>query len=405
MRTYPIPFNEEARVRAVSAVKGLSRDNDVLFDSLCDAARKLFDCPIAHISVIEDATQWYKSVVGIELGEMPKNNSFCTHTIMSGEAMVIPDLSKDAKFAEHPMVAAGGPQARFYAGVPLVLSSGFRFGSLCVLDVKPHEPPSETQMAVLHDLGKAVVAALEREPAAPAAPADSAAKSTFMTLVGHELRTPLTVIKGGLQLLELRTRDEANTKMARGALRSAEHLMRLVEAVLSFSNTTTGELQLNDAPVSLKELLGELQDIHASAATESSKTLRCDTDLPEVPVTLDESHMKTCLSALLLNSLLHGGTEIKLGAQISEGGYLELSVTDNGHLHDHVELAQLYEPFVVGGNMDHRGTGGGLGLGLPLTRKLVDLHGGEFEVHTSEDSTTALIRLPKWRSQPVEDVA
>lgn len=113
MRTYPLPFNEEARVSAVQNVPGLTRDNQEIFDNLCHATAALLDCPIAHISVIEEETQWYKSVVGIELSDMPKDNSFCTHTIMSDAPMVITDLSADPKFKEHPMVREGGPQARF----------------------------------------------------------------------------------------------------------------------------------------------------------------------------------------------------------------------------------------------------------------------------------------------------
>ncbi|MEI4196918.1 hypothetical protein V8359_14020 [Roseovarius sp. E0-M6] len=82
MRTYPIPFNEEARLRAVFSVPGLTEDNAGVFTAICEATRKLLDCPIAHISVVEDDTQWYKSVVGIKLERMPKDNSFCAHTIM-----------------------------------------------------------------------------------------------------------------------------------------------------------------------------------------------------------------------------------------------------------------------------------------------------------------------------------
>ena len=82
LRTYPIPFNEEARLRAVFSVAGLREENTGVFDAICEATRTLLDCPIAHISVVEDDTQWYKSVVGIELGRMPKDNSFCAHTIM-----------------------------------------------------------------------------------------------------------------------------------------------------------------------------------------------------------------------------------------------------------------------------------------------------------------------------------
>ena len=139
MRTYPIPFNEEARLRAVFDIPGLTAQNEALFDTICEATRTLLDCPIAHISVVEEDSQWYKSVVGMHLDPMPKDTGFCAHTIMSDAPMIVPDLSKDARFERHPMVAKGGPEARYYAGVPLILSSGHRFGSLCALDLKPHE--------------------------------------------------------------------------------------------------------------------------------------------------------------------------------------------------------------------------------------------------------------------------
>ncbi|WP_411976133.1 GAF domain-containing protein [Sulfitobacter faviae] len=117
MRTYPIPFNEEARLRAVFDVPGLTAENEALFDTICEATRRLLDCPIAHISVVEADTQWYKSVVGYPLGPMPKDTGFCSHTIMSDAPLVVPDLSKDPRFARHPMVAEGGPEARYYCGV------------------------------------------------------------------------------------------------------------------------------------------------------------------------------------------------------------------------------------------------------------------------------------------------
>ena len=121
---------------------------------------------------------------------------------MSDELMVVPDLSFDPKVASHPMVAKGGPEYRFYAGVPLILSSGFRVGSLCALDTKPHEMPPQRQLDILRKLGDAVVAALEKPPAASAKDDDETLKSNFAILVGHELRTPMTVVLGGLDLLE-----------------------------------------------------------------------------------------------------------------------------------------------------------------------------------------------------------
>ncbi|MFD2740879.1 histidine kinase dimerization/phospho-acceptor domain-containing protein [Sulfitobacter aestuarii] len=397
MRTYPVPFNEDSRVTAVQNVPGLTRDNETLFDAICTAAARLLDCPIAHISVVEENTQWYKSVVGIELEEMPKNNSFCTHTIMTGMPMVVPDLSQDAKFREHPMVAEGGPQARFYAGVPLILSSGFRFGSLCVLDFVPHERPTPKELATLEELGRAIVAALEKAPSQPAAPRDTTAQETFLTLVGHELRTPLTIIHGSVRMLEARLKDETNKKLANSALKSSDHLSKLINAILKFSDVRTGELHLNEEVTDLAPLIAGLHQDHAMAISEAGKTFVAPVCNVQLPLLVDQEHIKICITSLLMNSVLHGGQSLGVAFAYDDNGNIEIRVTDDGQLDNHVDLAELYKPFIVGGDMSQRGSRGGLGLGLPLTRRLVELHGGEFEVITGPEGTTACIRLPKWR--------
>jgi signal transduction histidine kinase len=116
-------------------------------------------------------------------------------------------------------------------------------------------------------------------------------------------------------------------------------------------------------------------------------------------VFLDPDQIKLALNALVLNAINHGGQDITVGGCPDAQGNIELWVADSGTLAEHVELAKLYEPFVVGGHINNRGTQGALGLGLPLTRKLVELHGGEFEVRSEPGSTTAVIRLPIWRTE------
>ena len=397
-RTYPIPFNEEARLRSVFAVPGLVTENKALLDAICEAARKLLNCPVAHVSVVEDDTQWYKSVVGIELDRMPKNNSFCTHTIMSNEPLVVPDLSKDPRFRAHPMVAEGGPGARFYAGVPLVLSSGQRLGSLCGLDFVAHDAPSAQTMAILADLGRAVVAALEGVPPKPAKQAeDDEAKSTFITLIGHELRTPLTILFGSLQMLEAIPQSPSRARLTHAARKSAEHLMQLIESVIAFSDASTGELRLNEQVCETDALFEVVRDLVLPGADGTLKSIAIADGSLLVPLFADPDQLKLALDALALNAINHGGREITIGSGTDAQGNIELWVADSGNLAEHLELAKLYEPFVVGDSIDNRDTRGGLGLGLPLTRKLVEMHGGDFEVRSEPDRTIAIIRLPAWR--------
>lgn len=400
MRTYPIPFNEEARLRSLFAVPGLTEDNDAVFEAICEATRKLLNCPIAHISVVEEETQWYKAVVGIELDRMPKDNSFCAHTIMSNQPLVVLDLSKDPRFKRHPMVVKGGPEARYYAGVPLVLSSGYRFGSLCGLDLVPHDRPSDQQMAILADLGKAVVAALEGVPPKwTDQTEDKAAKTTFITLISHEFRTPLTIMHSSLQLLEVLAESSFNPKLMSATRKSVEHLINLVETVIAFSDASTGELRLNECHYKLEDLFAEIADLQLPGADGVLKSIIFKKGSLPQKVFLDPDQIKLSLNALVLNAINHGGQEITVGGNQDAEGNVELWVTDNGNLGEHVELAKLYQPFVVGGNINNRDTRGGLGLGLPLTRKLVELHGGDFEVRPELNSTTALIRLPAWRAE------
>jgi len=400
MRTYPIPFNEEARLRAVCAVPGLTEENESIFDAICDATRKLLGCPIAHISVVEESTQWYKSVVGYELERMPKDNSFCTHTIMSDDPMVIPDLSKDPRFKQHPMVAEGGPGARFYAGVPLVLSSGYRFGSLCGLDLVPHDAPSDQQMSILADLGKAVVAALERAPAKLVEETeDEAAKKTFIALVGHELRTPLTILSSSVQVLEMMADRGVDRSLTRSVRKSTQHLMSLVETIITFSDASTGELRLNESNCELGDLVAQTATLELPGADGTLKTISIADGSTSLMAQVDPDQIELTINALALNAVNHGGADIRVGCGQDASGNIEIWVSDNGCLDENVELAELYKPFVVGGVFRNRDTRGGLGLGLPLTRKIVELHGGDFEVQALPDRTTAIIRLPSWREE------
>ncbi|WP_217650078.1 GAF domain-containing sensor histidine kinase [Thalassovita taeanensis] len=380
--------------------------NDIaepVFDLLTDAVRQLFDCPIAHISLVEEKHQWFKSVVGIELPEIPRDQSFCTHAIMSDDLMVIPDFTKDPRFVDHPLVA-NEPNVRFYAGAPIILSSGFRVGSLCALDLVPHAAPSEASLNILRTLANAVAAALERELPDAARQADeiSGGRKEFLALIRHELLTPLTVIFGYTGLLEARLVDAPEGVMARAARRSCQHLRELIETVIAFSDVSTGDLALNQSHEDLRQVLDEALEILGPGLDGKAKTVRITQFSVPDPVYIDRSQIKLALTALIENAALHGGDHLDLSAQISPEGHIEISITDDGQLGAEVDLDALYRPFVVGGSLNTRKVGG-LGLGLPLTRKIVELHGGELDVIAEDASTLALIRLPAWRANFTPD--
>lgn len=130
------------------------------YDSLTVLASQICGTPISLISLLDDRRQWFKSAVGLEVKETPKEYAFCVHTIQNlGEPLIVPDSRKDERFAGNPLVT-GEPHVVFYAGVPLITETGYPLGSLCVIDNKEHEITA-FQLKALKELARQVVSLME----------------------------------------------------------------------------------------------------------------------------------------------------------------------------------------------------------------------------------------------------
>jgi PAS domain S-box-containing protein len=152
-------LEEDRRLDALRALAVLDTPPERIFDNLAEAARSSFDTPIAMVSFVDAARQWFKACPGLETKETSRDIAFCDHTIRSDGPLVILDATKDPRFADNPLVTAD-PQVRFYAGAPLILPGGERVGTLCVIDLRTRESFSEADRARLASLAAAVVEAL-----------------------------------------------------------------------------------------------------------------------------------------------------------------------------------------------------------------------------------------------------
>lgn len=150
MITAPIPLDEQERVAALRALKILDTPPEERFDRVTRLAAKLFDVPIAYVAMIDSTRQWFKSKQGLMACQTPRDISFCGHAVLIDEALVIPDATRDPRFADNPMVT-GEPFVRFYAGQSLKTQDGRRVGTLCVVDRKPREF-SERDRSILREL-------------------------------------------------------------------------------------------------------------------------------------------------------------------------------------------------------------------------------------------------------------
>ena len=158
-KNFPIPANEQERVKALLNYQILDTFSEAEFDNITELMANICKVPTALISLIDDKRQWFKSAVGFEDTEIPREISFCQYTIMGQEILEIPDAQLNSIFSENPFVTEA-PHIRFYAGAPLTTPDGYNIGSLCVIDQVPRIL-DESQRKALTTLANHVVVQLE----------------------------------------------------------------------------------------------------------------------------------------------------------------------------------------------------------------------------------------------------
>ncbi len=143
-------LDEQSRVEALHQLRILDTPPEERFDRLTRLARKLFNVPIALVSLVDSERQWFKSNLGLPVRQTPREISFCGHAISQREVYVVSDAASDPRFSENPLVT-GEPYIRFYAGHALRLTNGLAMGTLCIIDKKPRSFPDD-ELQALKDL-------------------------------------------------------------------------------------------------------------------------------------------------------------------------------------------------------------------------------------------------------------
>jgi signal transduction histidine kinase len=160
MLNAPIPDNETHRLAALQRYCVLDTPAEPAFDRLVLVAQHLLKVPTVLVSLVDADRQWFKARVGMNATQTPRDTSFCGHAVYLNAVLIVPDATKDERFADNPLVT-GDLGLRFYAGAPLITADGHALGSLCAIDYVPRPAPDEADIAMLVHLADAVVAALE----------------------------------------------------------------------------------------------------------------------------------------------------------------------------------------------------------------------------------------------------
>lgn len=151
---------EKSRLAALERLGILDTRQEERFDRLTHLARRFYSVPMALFSLIDRDRQWFKSHQGLEARETPRSQAFCDRAIEQDKVFIVEDATKDPRFCDNPLVT-GPPYIRFYAGMPVREPTGFKIGTLCILDNKPRSVP-EVELDVLRSLATLIEDEVER---------------------------------------------------------------------------------------------------------------------------------------------------------------------------------------------------------------------------------------------------
>ena len=230
------------------------------------------------------------------------------------------------------------------------------------------------------------------------------AKSQFLTNMSHELRTPLNAIMGFSEVISTNAfkKDIAPIYQSYGEdiHSSAEHLLHVIEDILDLSKIEAGRMEIHEDSFSLATHLDRVRVMIDHQASRNDITVQWPKLKDDLEVYADPLRIKQVLINLLSNAIKFSprGAKVAVECHIKDDGAIELVVEDHGMGMDDDELKRALTPFGHADNKDAV-TKGGTGLGLPIAKSFIDLHGGDFSITSEKDvGTRASFTLPAHRT-------
>jgi signal transduction histidine kinase len=219
-------------------------------------------------------------------------------------------------------------------------------------------------------------------------------KDEFVSLVSHELRTPLTSIRGYLELMLSEELSDDQRRFLRIVDRNSERLLDLVSDLLFLAQIEAGKLAIEVGSFDLKRLVEEC--VEASAAVAESRGVELEATIGRLPkIEGDRTRLHQVLDNLLSNALKFTPSGGRVDVSLKrDGDTAVVEVGDSGLGIPEEEQARLFERFFRSSNATENAIPG-TGLGLTITKAIVERHGGGIEIESAENAgTTVRVRLP-----------
>lgn len=405
----PIPANEQERLQELIRYEVLYTQYEEDFDQIVQLASAICKTPISTITLLDFNKQWFKAKIGIENNEGDRDISFCGHAIVQDEAiMIVNDALEDQRFIDNPLVL-GDPNIRFYAGYPLVSPSGYKLGTLCVIDRIPRSLTPEQELT-LKTLGNQVVKLFELrlrnkevevrnklvEDQKIQLQESAAVQSKIISIIAHDVRGPVTSLKTMIELTKSKSLTEEETTVLLDMLdKQLDGTLDMLTNLVDWGSMLLKKGKLSITSVNVSTVVDKIfKNLSSMAQLKGNQIQNLVAD--DVAVMADENTLRFILRNIISNAnkFTTNGTITVHVLPNKNDNLISIMVSDTGCGMPSEIQQQLFNPAK---RHSREGTHKekGSGLGLILAKEFAEAMHATIEVKSElGNGTNFSITLP-----------
>lgn len=359
--------------------------------SIAELASYITGLSQAYVTIVGLKDTNFLTSVGSDAKGAPREMTFCNICIEQDDFFELKDTLTDERSKDSTYIKCVQNPLRYYGGWPLKSLEGYNLGSICVCSMEPFEM-NEDHKKALKTLADQVMTQFQlkrqnRLLAAAKLKAEklSKMKDDFISNMSHELRTPLNAINGYADILNKSKLDPDQQEAVSIIHNSSEILITLVNDILDFSKINSEKLALEKIPFSLEKTIKLVFDLLVKKAEQKKIKLEniFDEKIPKKvlgdKIRINQIIMNLTGNAIKFTEKGYVRIEVKILEESEKDLTLHFSVKDTGIGIPEDKLDKIFERFEQAGTEITRKFGG-TGLGLNISKNLVELHGGELEV-------------------------
>jgi signal transduction histidine kinase len=395
----PIPDNEMERLLSLSEFDLDYIEHKDSFKDLAKLAAKVAGTDISLVNLIDSYTQWSISNHGLDIEQMPREDSVCQYTIVNGEHFEVEDLRNDERFKDKFYVT-DEPKLRYYYGIPLKVSDDHHIGALCVLDKNVKELTPE-KVELLKIIADEIVSRLKDLKVIGKLKNKLSEANETQKKVAHDIRGPLSGIIGLAQLIS--EQGEANQieevlEFINLIHKSGRSILDLADEILSADKKDHKPIS-NGIEFNLLVFKDKIERLFIPQARSKNILLTVKTSSESEQIPFARNKLLQITGNLISNAIKftpkEGLVEVDLSLEVNDHiSILQIHVKDNGIGIDEKGIEKILKD----NSTSSSGTTGeaGFGFGLALVKHLVETLKGMINIYSTPGAgTTFEVRLPQ----------